>query len=103
MGRIVEPFDPNERLLERILSKENLETAWKRVKANHGASGIDGIAIDQFPDHTRELWGGIRKSLLAGTYQPLPVRRVEIPKPTGGMRPLGIPMVYSYCTSCNVV
>ncbi|MDP1989455.1 MAG: hypothetical protein Q8K00_00405 [Syntrophales bacterium] len=55
MGRIVEPFDPNERLLERILSKENLETAWKRVKANHGAPGVDGIAIEQFPDHTRPL------------------------------------------------
>ena len=93
MGRIVDAFDPNERLLERILSKENLEAAWKRVKANHGAPGVDGISIEQFPDHTRELWGGIRKSLLAGTYQPSPVRRVEIPKPTGGSRPLGIPTV----------
>jgi RNA-directed DNA polymerase len=68
-------------------------TAWKRVKANHGAPGVDGISIEQFPDHTRELWGGIRKSLLAGMYQPRPVRRVEIPKPTGGTRPLGIPTV----------
>jgi RNA-directed DNA polymerase len=93
MGRIVEPFDSNERLLERILSKENLETAWKRVKANRGAPGVDGIAIEQFPDHARPLWAGIRESLLAGTYQPSPVRRVEIPKPTGGMRPLGIPTV----------
>jgi len=93
MGRVVESFDPNERLLERILSKENLETAWKRVKANHGAPGVDGISIEQFPDRTRELWGGIRQSLLAGTYQPSPVRRVEIPKPTGGTRPLGIPTV----------
>ncbi len=93
MGRVVEPFGPNERLLERILSKENLETAWKRVKANHGAPGVDGISIDQFPDHTRELWAEIRKSLLAGTYQPSPVRRVEILKPTGGTRPLGIPTV----------
>ena len=98
MGRTVDAFDPNERLLERILSKENMETAWRRVKANHGAPGVDGIAIEQFmniklrfPDHTRELWAGIRKSLLAGTYQPSPVRRVEIPKPTGGTRPLGIP------------
>ena len=91
--RVIELFDPKERLLERILSKENLETAWKRVKANHGAPGIDDISIDQFPDHTRPLWVGIRESLLAGTYQPSPVRRVEIPKPTGGMRPLGIPTV----------
>lgn len=93
MGRVMESFDPNECLLERILSKENMATAWKRVKANHGAPGIDGITIEQFPDHTRELWPGIRKSLLAGTYQPLPVKRVEIPKPTGGTRPLGIPIV----------
>ena len=93
MGRVVEPFDPNERLLERILSKGNLEKAWKRVKANHGASGVDGISIEQFPDHTRGLWAGIRQSLLAGTYQPSPVKRVEIPKPTGGTRPLGIPIV----------
>jgi RNA-directed DNA polymerase len=93
MGRIGESFDPNERLLERILSKENIATAWKRVKANHGAPGIDDISIEQFPDHTRPLWIGIRESLLAGTYQPLPVRRVEIPKSTGGMRPLGIPTV----------
>jgi len=91
--RVIEPFDPNKRLLERILSKENLETAWKRVKANHGAPGIDDISIDQFPGHTRPLWIGIHDSLLAGTYQPLPVKRVEIPKPTGGMRPLGIPTV----------
>jgi len=93
MGRIVESFDPNERLLERILSRENMETAWKRVKANHGAPGVDGIAIEQFPDSTRPFWAGIRESLLAGMYQPSPVRRVEIPKPTGGTRPLGIPTV----------
>jgi len=93
MGRVVESFDPNERLLERILSKKNLEKAWKRVKANHGAPGVDGITIEQFPDHTRSLWAGIRETLFAGTYQPLPVRRVEIPKLTGGMRPLGIPTV----------
>ena len=93
MGRVVESSDPNERLLERILSKKNLEKAWKRVKANHGAPGVDGITIEQFPDHTRSLWAGIRETLFAGTYQPLPVRRVEIPKLTGGMRPLGIPTV----------
>jgi RNA-directed DNA polymerase len=93
MGRVVESFDPNERLLERILSQENVAMAWKRVKANHGAPGVDGITIEQFPDHTRELWAGIRESLLAGTYRPLPVKRVEIPKPTGGTRPLGIPTV----------
>jgi RNA-directed DNA polymerase len=89
----MESFDSNERLLERILSKENLATAWKRVKANHGAPGIDDISIEAFPDHTRPLWTAIRESLLSGTYQPSPVKRVEIPKPTGGTRPLGIPTV----------
>ena len=74
MGRVMEPFNPNERLLERILSKENVARAWKRVKANHGAPGVDGITIEQFPDRTRDLWAGIRQSLLAGTYQPLPVK-----------------------------
>ena len=103
MRRVIELFNPNERLLERILSNENIGMAWKRVKANHGAPGVDGISIEQFPEHTRRLWAKIRRSLLAGRYQPLPVRRVEIPKATGGTRPLGIPTVYSYCTSCNVV
>jgi RNA-directed DNA polymerase len=93
MGRVAESFDPSGSLLERILSRDNLETAWKRVKANHGAPGVDGISVEQFPDHTRPLWAGIRRSLLAGTYQPSPVKRVEIPKPTGGSRPLGIPTV----------
>lgn len=93
MGRVMEPFDPNERLLEKILSKENMAMAWKRVKANQGAPGVDGITIEQFPDHTRPLWAGIRESLLSGRYQPLPVRRVEIPKANGGTRPLGIPTV----------
>ena len=56
----MEPFNPNEHLLERILSKENMATAWKRVKANQGAPGVDGISIEQFPDHTRPLWAEIR-------------------------------------------
>ena len=93
MGCVMEPFDPNEHLLERILSKGNLEAAWKRVKANHSAPGVDGITIEEFPDHTRPLWTGIRASLIAGTYQPPPVKRVEIPKATGATRPLGIPIV----------
>jgi RNA-directed DNA polymerase len=60
-------------------------------KANHGAPGIDGITIEVFPKYLREQWKAVRESILSGTYQPLPVRRVEIPKPTGGTRPLGIP------------
>ena len=93
MGHVMESPDPNGRLLERILSRENMLNAWKRVKANKGAPGIDKMAIEEFPDFARNNWETIRVSLLAGTYQPLPVKRVEIPKPTGGTRPLGIPIV----------
>ena len=84
--------DPDENLLERILSRENMLKAWKRVKANKGAPGIDNMPVEDFMDFAREHWDAIRSSLLAGTYQPLPVKRVEIPKPTGGTRPLGIPL-----------
>jgi len=93
MERVVDRSTPEQHLLERILSRENLETAWKRVRANKGAPGVDGITIDDFPDRTRPLWEDIRASLATGSYQPKPVLRVEIPKPTGGSRPLGIPTV----------
>ena len=91
--RVMESFDPNENLLERILSNENMTAAWKRVKSNQGAPGIDGVSIGQFSELTRPLWKEIRQSLSAGRYQPSPVRRVEIPKANGGTRPLGIPTV----------
>ena len=91
--RVVGKPDPKEDLLERILSRSNMLKAWERVKANKGAPGIDNMSIDDFLGFAREQWEKIRASLLAGTYQPLPVKRVEIPKPTGGMRPLGIPTV----------
>ena len=93
MRHVMEQPDPNEDLLERILSRENMRKAWKRVKANKGAAGVDSMSVDQFLVFAREHWTKIRESLLAGTYQPLPVRRVEIPKPAGGKRPLGIPAV----------
>jgi RNA-directed DNA polymerase len=89
----MEPPDPHDHLLERIVSRENMQRAWKRVKANKGAPGIDTMSIEDFPAFARKNWDTIRESLLAGTYQPLPVRRVEIPKATGGTRPLGIPTV----------
>jgi len=91
MGRVSEKPDPNVNLLERILSRENMLKAWKRVKANKGAPGIDGVTIEEFPEYLRQHWHTIREELFAGTYQPSPVRRKEIPKPTGGFRPLGIP------------
>jgi len=90
---VMEPPDPHEHLLERVVSRENMQRAWKRVKANKGAPGIDNMSIEDFPEFARNNWDAIRESLLAGTYQPLPVRRVEIPKATGGTRPLGIPTV----------
>ena len=99
MERVIDQQPPERHLLERILATENMELAWKRVRANKGAPGIDGITIDQFPDQIRPLWADIRASLATGSYLPKPVLRVEIPKPTGGFRPLGIPMVASYCTS----
>jgi RNA-directed DNA polymerase len=92
-GRGIGLPDPNDCLLERILSPENVALAWKRVRTNKGAPGIDGVSTDDFPDQTRPLWGVIRQSLLDGTYHPNPVKRVEIPKASGGTRPLGIPSV----------
>ena len=91
--RVMEPPDPNDHLLQRILSRENMQRAWKRVKANRGIAGVDNMSIEAFPVFAREHWENIRQLLLAGTYQPLPVKRVLIPKPTGGNRPLGIPSV----------
>jgi len=93
MRRVIESPDPNDHLLERILSRENMQRAWKRVKANQGAPGVDNMSIEEFPDLARENWNAIRESLSDGSYQPLPVKRVEIPKRSGGNRPLGIPTV----------
>lgn len=91
--RVADQPDPDANLLERILSRANMLKAWERVKANKGAPGMDNMPIADFMAFAREHWEEIRASLLAGTYQPLPVKRVEIPKPTGGTRPLGIPTV----------
>ena len=80
-------------LMERVLAAENLRRAWKRVKANRGAPGIDGMHIEDFAQFARERWPSIRERLVDGNYRPQPVRRVLIPKPGGGERPLGIPTV----------
>jgi len=93
MRRDTNQPDPNGYLLERILSVENVRIAWERVRANKGAPGIDNVSVAEFPERFRSQWSEIRKSLLAGTYLPSPVKRVEIPKATGGTRPLGIPRV----------
>src|ERR1700730_17463015 len=82
-----------EQLMEEVCERENLLRAWKRVRRNKGSPGVDGMTIDDAKDYLREHWPGIRSQLLAGTYQPQPVKRVEIPKPDGGFRKLGVPCV----------
>jgi RNA-directed DNA polymerase len=80
-------------LMARVLDRENLQRAWKRVKANRGAPGIDGMRIEDFAEFARSHWAEIRQQLERGSYQPQSVRRVSIPKPGGGERLLGIPTV----------
>jgi len=72
MRRVIEQPNPNENLLERMLSRDNVRKAWKRVKANRGAPGTDKMSIDDFPEFARAQWDSIRDSLMAGTYQPSP-------------------------------
>jgi RNA-directed DNA polymerase len=80
-------------LMERILSRENLLTALKRVERNKGSHGIDGMSVKFLRRHLYDNWDSLREALRTGNYQPSPVRRVEIPKPSGGIRLLGIPTV----------
>ena len=82
-----------ERLMEEVCDRKNLEIAWRRVRGNKGSPGVDGMTIDETLEYLREHWPTIRSQLLDGTYQPQPVRRVEIPKPDGGIRKLGVPCV----------
>jgi RNA-directed DNA polymerase len=82
-----------EGLMEKVLGRDNMQQALKRVLANKGAGGVDGMTVDELKPHLVTHWEGIRKRLMNGTYQPSPVRIVEIPKPDGGMRQLGIPTV----------
>ena len=79
--------------MERALSPDNLKTALARVRKNKGSPGVDGMETEALPAYLRAHWGGLRNELLSGSYQPQPVKRVEIPKPGGGMRQLGIPTV----------
>ena len=81
------------RLLESILERENMRIALQRVKSNKGAPGIDKMTVGQLPVYLKRHWSKIRQAILDGTYDPLPVRRKEIPKPDGGVRLLGIPTV----------
>ena len=90
-----EPESPAlaDQLMEEVCERENLERAWKQVRRNKGGPGVDGMTIDAATDHLREHWPSIRSQLLEGTYQPQPVKRVETPKPEGGVRKLGVPCV----------
>src|SRR5947209_9577825 len=79
--------------MEAVVERENLKKALAQVKRNKGAAGVDGMTVGDLPAYLKEHWPTIRAQLLEGTYKPQPVRRVEIPKASGGMRPLGIPTV----------
>lgn len=85
--------DTGQDLLAQALARDNMKHAWKRVKANKGAAGVDGMDIAQTGHYLKTAWPEIREQLRAGTYRPSPVRRVGIPKPGGGERELGIPTV----------
>src|SRR5246127_58100 len=81
------------RLMEAVCERENLKAALQRVKANQGSPGVDGMTVIGIKDYLKQHWPAIREQLLSGTYEPKPVRRVEIAKPDGGVRKLGIPTV----------
>ena len=81
----------NEQLMEEVVERENLKKALKRVQAKRGSAGVDRMTVQQLPEFLREQWPVILEQLLSGSYQPQAVRRVEIPKPGGGVRQLGVP------------
>ncbi len=82
-----------DRLMEEVVQRGNAKTALKRVRQNKGSPGVDGMTVDELPEYLAENWETIREELLAGSYQPKPVKRQEIPKSGGGVRELGIPTV----------
>lgn len=83
----------DERVWEAVFSRENMQTALKRVESNKGAAGTDGMKVTDLRGYLKAHWLEMRAVLESGKYQPSPVRRVEIPKPDGGVRQLGIPTV----------
>jgi RNA-directed DNA polymerase len=89
-----EPVRPEEsQLMEAVVARENMFRAYERVVSNKGAAGVDGMTVEQLKPYLQERWAKIKEELLNGEYQPQPVRCVEIPKPQGGVRQLGIPTV----------
>jgi len=91
--RKAESMVSSEQLMEEVCERKNCEQALARVKSNKGSAGIDGMTVEELPAYLKKHWPSIREQLLSGTYKPQPVKRVEIPKPDGGMRQLGIPTV----------
>ncbi len=90
----VEPSEPREpELIERMLGRENMLKALQAVEANQGAAGVDGLEVGELRAYLRGHWAVIKEQILNGSYEPRPVRRVDIPKPGGGTRMLGIPTV----------
>src|SRR5579864_7044557 len=83
----------NQRVMEEVGERENWRAAWQQVRANEGSPGIDGMTVEELPEYLEQHGAAMREQLLSGTYEPQPVKRVEIPKPDGGMRKLGIPTV----------
>ena len=90
---VMERHSLNFITVTQVLERENLQNAWKQVKANKGAPGVDNMTIEEFPEYVFRHWEAIKTALLEGTYTPSPVKRVEIPKESGGTRALGIPSV----------
>ena len=80
-------------MIEELCERENCQQALERVKANKGSAGVERMTVQQLPEFLKQHWPAVRKQLLSGTYQPQPVKRVDIPQPDGGVRKLGIPTV----------
>src|SRR5271165_4590397 len=95
LSTVHDPESPasTNRWMEEVCERENLKQALQQVKANKGSAGVDGMTVGGITDYLKQHWPAIREQLLSGTYEPKPVRRVEIPKPDGGVRKLGIPTV----------
>ena len=93
----------DEKVWEAVFSRENMQTALKRVESNKGAAGTDGMKVTDLRGYLKAHWLEMRAVLESGKYQPNPVRRVEIPKSDGGVRQLGIPIWRSHCTSYSRV
>ncbi|MBD5163587.1 MAG: group II intron reverse transcriptase/maturase, partial [Bacteroidales bacterium] len=91
------------KLIERILTNENVRIALEKVIANKGAAGIDGMKVEDLRDYMNANWLSIKQSILERSYKPAPVRRVEIPKPNGGVRKLGIPTVVDRTIQQSIV